>query len=139
MNLENDYPEIKDRLRDENGVLRKFINIFLNGKDIRLAAGENTEVMDNDEISILPAIAGGARIKKHLDLIFPQGLIKEPVIWMVTKEFDLCFNIRRAKVTRMTGEMVLEFEGEQDQINGAIKYLEDKGIQVKPITHDIIE
>ncbi|MGM0441899.1 MAG: ubiquitin-like small modifier protein 1 [Elusimicrobiota bacterium] len=57
--LEKKYPDIEERLRDEEGNLRRFINIFVNGKDIRLEEGENTPVSDEDEVSILPAIAGG--------------------------------------------------------------------------------
>lgn len=59
LQLENDYPEIRARLKDENGDLRRFINIFVNGQDIRLTEGENTKLKDGDEVSILPAIAGG--------------------------------------------------------------------------------
>ncbi len=57
--LEINYPALKERLRDDEGNLRRFINIFVNGDDIRLKKGENTPVEDNDEVSILPAIAGG--------------------------------------------------------------------------------
>jgi len=54
-----DYPGVKDRLYDENGKLRRFINIYVNGEDIRYLSGEATQLKDGDEISIVPAIAGG--------------------------------------------------------------------------------
>ncbi len=57
--LEKEYPSIKERLRDDEGKLRRFINIFVNGDDIRHLEGEATPVSDSDEITILPAIAGG--------------------------------------------------------------------------------
>ncbi len=58
--LEQQYPGIKERLYDENGSLRKFINIYKNEEDIRFMDGESTPVKDGDEISIIPAIAGGS-------------------------------------------------------------------------------
>jgi len=59
-NLENQFAGIKERICDENGAPRRFINIYLNEEDIRFLEGENTPVKDGDEISIIPAIAGGA-------------------------------------------------------------------------------
>jgi sulfur-carrier protein len=59
-NLENQFAGIKERICDENGAPRRFINIYLNEEDIRFLEGESTPVKDGDEISIIPAIAGGA-------------------------------------------------------------------------------
>lgn len=58
-NLENQFKGIKDRICDENGSPRRFINIYINEEDIRFLEGEKTTVKDGDEISIIPAIAGG--------------------------------------------------------------------------------
>jgi molybdopterin synthase sulfur carrier subunit len=58
-NLEKDYPGIKDRICDENGKVRKFINIYVNEEDVRFLQQDKTPVKDGDEISIIPAIAGG--------------------------------------------------------------------------------
>ncbi|HUK84142.1 MAG TPA: ubiquitin-like small modifier protein 1 [Verrucomicrobiae bacterium] len=60
-NLEKQYPGLKERLCDERGELRRFVNIYLNDEDIRFAQGKATAVKDGDEISIIPAIAGGRR------------------------------------------------------------------------------
>jgi len=57
--LEQKYAGIKARLCDENGEIRRFVNIFVNDQDIRFLQGLDTELKDNDEVSILPAIAGG--------------------------------------------------------------------------------
>lgn len=57
--LESNYPGFKERLYDESGVLRRFINIFVNGEDIRFLNQEKTEITDNSEVSIIPAISGG--------------------------------------------------------------------------------
>ena len=60
-NLESQYSGIKERICDESGAPRRFINIYLNEEDIRFLDGEKTGVKEGDEISIIPAIAGGAR------------------------------------------------------------------------------
>jgi molybdopterin synthase sulfur carrier subunit len=53
------HPGLKARLYDESGQLRRFINIYLNDEDIRFLQGTDTTVKDGDEVSIVPAIAGG--------------------------------------------------------------------------------
>ena len=58
-NLESQFAGIKDRICDESGAPRRFINIYLNEEDIRFLDGEGTAVNDGDEFSIIPAIAGG--------------------------------------------------------------------------------
>ena len=58
-NLEQSYPGLKERLYDEEGKLLRFINIYVNEEDIRFLDGENTKLNDGDDISIIPAIAGG--------------------------------------------------------------------------------
>jgi len=57
--LEQRYPGFKDRLLDPQGQLRQFVNVYLNDEDIRLGAGLAAKVSEQDEISIVPAVAGG--------------------------------------------------------------------------------
>ena len=57
--LDKEFPGIKERLCDENGSLRHFVNIYINGEDVRYVDGINTAVKDGDEVSIVPAVAGG--------------------------------------------------------------------------------
>ena len=57
--LNESYPGIKDRICDERGNIRRFVNIFLNEEDIRFLKKEVTPLKDGDEVSIVPAIAGG--------------------------------------------------------------------------------
>ncbi len=58
--MEAKHTGIKERLCDEAGKVRRFVNIYVNGDDIRFLSGADTAVKDGDEISIVPAIAGGA-------------------------------------------------------------------------------
>jgi len=57
--LEQHHPGIRERLLDERGELRRFVNIYLNGDDIRFLSQLNSKVKDGDDLSIVPAIAGG--------------------------------------------------------------------------------
>lgn len=57
--LESTYPGFKERLVDENGDLRYFVNIYVNGEDVRFLQGLDTSTSTGDEVSIVPAVAGG--------------------------------------------------------------------------------
>jgi sulfur-carrier protein len=57
--LEAKFPGFNDRLYDPSGNLRQFINIYLNDSDIRFGQGLDTPVGENDDLSIVPAVAGG--------------------------------------------------------------------------------
>jgi sulfur-carrier protein len=57
--LERQFPGLRDRLVDETGELRRFINIYVNEEDIRFLDGRKTTLKEGDHVSIVPAIAGG--------------------------------------------------------------------------------
>ncbi len=57
--LEKECPGIKERICDEEGNIRRFINFYVNNEDIRFLNGKDTELSENDNVSIIPAIAGG--------------------------------------------------------------------------------
>ena len=57
--LEEQYPGLKERLCDEAGELRRFVNVYVNGEDVRFLAGMATALKAGDEVSIVPAVAGG--------------------------------------------------------------------------------
>jgi molybdopterin synthase sulfur carrier subunit len=58
--LDRRHTGLKDRICDENGKVRRFVNVYVNGDDIRFLSSLDTPVKDGDEISIVPAIAGGS-------------------------------------------------------------------------------
>jgi sulfur-carrier protein len=133
--LEKQYPGIKERLCDGSGVLRRFVNIYVNEEDIRFLQGQQTSLKSGDDISIIPAIAGGApSSKKRVTLVFPPDQIQEPVVFNMAKKFDIIPNIRRARVTETVGEMMLELEGDEKDLVKGIEYLESRGIKVEPVT-----
>ncbi len=57
--LEASYPGLKDRICDEQGELRRFVNLYVNGEDVRFLEGLTTTLNAGDEVSIVPAVAGG--------------------------------------------------------------------------------
>ncbi len=57
--LERNYPGLKERLCDETGELRRFVNVYVNGEDVRFQQGLATPLNPGDEVSIVPAVAGG--------------------------------------------------------------------------------
>jgi sulfur-carrier protein len=57
--LQTRYPGIKERLMDDNGEVRRFVNVYVNEEDIRFLQNQKTPLKEGDEISIIPAIAGG--------------------------------------------------------------------------------
>jgi ABC-type methionine transport system ATPase subunit len=78
-------------------------------------------------------------MKRRVKLTFPQNLIREPVIFTMAKEFDVMPNIRRARITETVGEMVLELEGSEENLEKGIQSLRDQGVNVELVEGDIIE
>ena len=148
--LEKNHPGIKERICDGEGKLRRFVNIYVNEEDIRFLQGQDTLLKDGDDISIIPAIAGGALpppqrtgtgrqaklTKKRVTLVFPQDQITKPAVFTMAKKFDIMPNIRKARVTETIGEMMLELEGTEESLEKGVKYLESLGIKVEPVTGD---
>ena len=56
-----EHGELRERISDSDGTLRRFVNVYLRGEDIRFLDGLDTEVGESDEVTILPAVAGGAK------------------------------------------------------------------------------
>ncbi len=57
--LEQEFPGMRERLCDELGELRRFVNVYVNGEDVRFLTGLQTPLKSGDEVSIVPAVAGG--------------------------------------------------------------------------------
>ncbi|OGH61990.1 MAG: hypothetical protein A3I06_14330 [Candidatus Lindowbacteria bacterium RIFCSPLOWO2_02_FULL_62_12] len=137
--LERQYPGIKDRLCDESGEVRRFINVFVNDEDVRFMEGQATQLKDGDVVSIVPAVACGARIKQKYYLNVPQKLIKEPLIYQLVKKYDVVPNIRQASISDEIGVVAVEIEGEPASVESATKFLQELGVSVEPIEINVIE
>lgn len=76
---------------------------------------------------------------RAVKLTFPQALIKEPVTFRMAKEFDIVPNIRRARVTETAGELVLQLEGAEANVERGIEYLRSLGVEVSEVEGDVLE
>lgn len=76
---------------------------------------------------------------QRLRFTFPTDMIKEPVIYLIGKQFEVITNIRMADVDESTGWVILELEGEADEIARSVTWAESRGVRVDPITGDVIE
>jgi hypothetical protein len=77
--------------------------------------------------------------KQRVKFTFPTALIKDPVIWKLGREFSLVTNIRRADVTEDRGWVVLELDGEMEEIEKGVSWVQDQGVRVDPVPGDIVE
>jgi len=78
-------------------------------------------------------------MKKRIKLTFPQDLIKEPVIFTMAKKYNIIPNIRRARVTETVGEMILELEGSDENVEKGIESIKQQGVDVELVEGDILE
>ena len=78
-------------------------------------------------------------MKEKFYLTYPSSLIKEPVLYLLAKKFDIVTNIRGANVSNDMGLLALEIEGAQEEIDRAVEWLRGQGITVEPIEKNVIE
>ena len=76
---------------------------------------------------------------KRVRFTFPEGLIKEPIVYNLGREFQVITNIRMADVDARTGWVVLELEGDAAEIDRSISWAEAKGVRVDPVVGDVLE
>ena len=77
--------------------------------------------------------------KLRVKFTFPPDQIKEPVIYEVGKRFDLVTNVRRADITAEIAWAVLELDGEKQDLDAGISWVQEKGIRVDPVEDTILE
>lgn len=77
--------------------------------------------------------------KRIVKLTFPKDLIKEPLTFQMAKKFNIMPNIRRAKVTETIGELVLELDGQEGDLDKSVEFLKKAGVIVESIVGDVIE
>jgi ABC-type methionine transport system ATPase subunit len=78
-------------------------------------------------------------VRKRIYLTFPRTLVKEPVLSLMAKQFDVVFNIRGSTVTAEMGLVALEIDGAQTELDKAVAWLKEKGVTVEPIEKNVIE
>ncbi len=81
----------------------------------------------------------GAKTRVKLYLTYPSRLVREPLIYHLSRTFDLVFNIRQASVNEDIGIIAIELDGGGDAIEQGIAWLREKGVTVEPIEKNVIE
>ena len=76
---------------------------------------------------------------KRIKFTFPQDMVKRPVIYELSKNYQIVTNIRRADVRDDMGWVILELEGQEDVITEGLKWVVSTGVRVDPIAGDVIE
>lgn len=76
---------------------------------------------------------------KRIKFTFPTQLIQEPIIYQLGRKYKLVTNIRRADVREDMGWVVLELDGDQEEIDQGLEWVTTKGVRVDPVSGDIIE
>ena len=77
--------------------------------------------------------------KRRVRFTFPEQLITEPLIYNLGRNFEIITNIRRANVQERVGWVVLELEGDDDEIDRGVEWMTEAGVRVDPIIGDLIE
>ena len=77
--------------------------------------------------------------RQRVKFTFVEELIKEPIIWKLAKEFDVVTNIRRADVTDERGWVILELDGDKDEIERSLEWVRKNRVRVDPVYEDIVE
>ena len=80
-----------------------------------------------------------AQVKRRVFLTFPQGQIKEPVIYKLGHDFKVVTNIRQANIEKDLGWMIMEVEGEEKEVDRALEDLKKKKVGVQPAEADLVE
>jgi len=76
---------------------------------------------------------------RRVRFTFPEELIKEPLIYQLGHEFKVVTNVRMADVDEHTGWVVLELEGDAEEIERSIQWAQSKGVRIDPVVGDVVE
>lgn len=81
----------------------------------------------------------GRQVRGKFYLTYPKQLVKEPLIYQMSRKFELVFNVRSASVSEEIGIIALELDGPQETIDAAVAWFRERGVTVEPIEKNIIE
>lgn len=78
-----------------------------------------------------PSPGGVKVVRQNVRIVFPPSLVTEPIVYQLGKEFGIATNIRRANVTKDEGWVILELQGPEEDVEGAIQWAQEKGVTVE--------
>ena len=137
-NLVAAHPGLAKPLLDDAGNPRRFVNLFVNGEDIRFLENTDTALKDGDEVSIVPAIAGGASGSEVYNLAFTRAMIDLPILYNVGKRFKVTVTLRRAMLSEEAGWAEVAFAGDANEIGRAVADLQTTGVSVTGPLADLV-
>ena len=82
---------------------------------------------------------GSAQTRAKFYMTYPKKLVREPLIYWVSRKFDVITNIRSASVSEEIGIIALELDGTPDAIEAAVAWFREQGVTVEPIEKNVIE
>jgi len=77
-------------------------------------------------------------VKLRLYLTFNREIVQKPIIWQLGREFDVITNIRTAEVKEDMGIVGLEIDGDSEQVEAAVRWLQEQGVHVEPIEQSVL-
>ncbi len=77
--------------------------------------------------------------RRRAQLVYPKHLIDKPILWQLGQKFQVITNIRRANVDAECGWIDLELEGDEEEMERAIQWLRQTGVEVNPLERQVIE
>jgi sulfur-carrier protein len=139
--LDTAYPGLGKPLLDDTGAPRKFVNLYKNGEDIRFLQGVETTLADGDEVSIVPAIAGGVTASgtQVYRLAFYRQMHNTPILYNIGKKFRVVVNLRRAMLNEEAGWVEVALTGTIEEIGRAVADLQTTGVSVTGPVSDLVE
>ena len=118
-------------LLDDEGKIRRFVNVYLNGEDIRFLQDKETALKDGDEVSIVPAVAGGVTGgTETYNLTFTRAMHNKPILFEIGKRFRVTTTLRRAILNEEGGWAEIAVSGTSDEIGRAMAELQTTGVSV---------
>ncbi len=81
----------------------------------------------------------GTTAREKFYLTYPKKLVKEPLIYLMSRKFELVFNVRSASISEEIGIIALELDGRPDEIEAAVEWFRGQGVTVEPIEKNVIE
>lgn len=137
--LDTAHPGLGKPLMDESGNPRKFVNLYVNGEDIRFLQNTETPLKDGDEVSIVPAIAGGASGTEVYNLTFHREMSNIPILYNLGKRFRVTLNLRRAMLSEEAGWAEVALTGTIEEIGRAVADLQTTGVNVTGPVSELVE
>ncbi len=132
-NAGTEHDKMFGKLFSDAASLSADVSVLINDNAVTTPEILKRRLRKGDVISISPAISGGGEMKRRVYLNIPKDIVGQPLLFQVGHEFKVVPNIRGASISDDIGLVALELTGEELELDKAIEWLVEKGIQVEQI------